>query len=346
MANLPPIPIPRREQWQDIRLRVLPLIVFGATTLAITLLWRQAVMPPNFTGEVEHIESRVASAEAGTLTQLYVSRFQVVSKGTPLAVVEPVEARVLGYEVALQRLRLPWLQQKVDLATAESNLQFAEVEFNRAQGLLKKKVISPQEYDIFLKKKRALELEVAEKKRLVADLERQIERLQPSTSAIAGTASATTLLGDQEVKSPPPDGGIGQKILTAPIEGMVSMIYRRPGESVMGGEPILIIAAPYSTHIIGYMREPVSLQPEVGMDVRIRSRDANRTLAYGQVTRVGVAFEPIAIALQNPLVNLNRPETGLPVEVSLPANLQLRPGGIVDLTLLRKSRKTAASKRL
>jgi multidrug resistance efflux pump len=335
MAELPPIPTPTIERWRAMRLRTLPLFIFAGTMLLIVHLWRETVMPPTFTG-----------AEAGTLTELGVSRFQVVSKGTPIAIIEPIDERVLGYELRLQRLRLPWLAQKVALATSESNLQFAEIELGRAQALLKKKVISPQEFDLFQKKKEALETDVAEKKSLVADIERRVGKLQPSEETVETLSSASRLADDQEMKMRPPEAGVGRKVLTAPIDGMISMIFHRPGESVTAGEPIAIIAASSTTHVIGYMREPIGKQPDVGMDVRIRSRDPQRSLAYGKVTRVGVQFEPITPTLQNPIMKSTIPEIGLPVEVTLPPGLQLRPGSIVDLTLMPKTLPTVASRQL
>src|SRR5947207_8421542 len=170
MANSSTVPIPSGEKWHAIRMRVLPLIIFGCTMVFIIHLWRDTLMPPTFTGQVEMIESRVASAEAGTLAQLNVTRFQTVEKGMPLAVVEAIDRRVLDYDVRLQRLRAEWLDQKVSLATAQSNLQFADIELGRGLELFKRKVISPQELDAFQKKKQALATDIAEKKKLVADL--------------------------------------------------------------------------------------------------------------------------------------------------------------------------------
>ena len=347
MANLPPIPIPGGEKWHALRMRLLPLIIFAATAIFIVHLWRDTLMPPTFTGQVEFIDSKVASAESGTLTRLNVTRFQMVEKGMPVAVVEPVDRRVLGYDVRLQRLRADWLQQKVALATAASNLQFAEIELGRGQELFKKKVISPQELDAFQKKKQALETDVNEKKKLVADLQGQIAGLEGSTTTSPESSSAAGLLSNApEAKTQAQESEIGRKILTSPIDGMVSMIFHRPGESVIPGDPILTIAAPAATHVIGYMREPIGVQPEIGMDVRIRSRDPQRSMAIGKVTRVGVALEPILPVLQNPMISRTMPEIGLPVEVTLPPGLQLRPGGVVDLTLIPKSRQTVVSREM
>lgn len=369
MQRLPSIPIPPQERWRAIRIRALPFMMFAAALFCITVLWRQAVTPPTLVGEVERIESTLASPEAGTLTQLHVARFQIVAKGTPLAIIQPVDSRgpldvmrsqlenlrarlnpemnVLGYELNLQRLRLPWLQQKVDLATAESNLQFASTECTRAQALLKRKVITDQEYDLTLKKKQALETEVSLKKQLIVDLDQEIQKLQPWENANDDGVSIRTLLRNQEEKLKRVQADLGPRTIAAPIDGMISVVNRHAGESITAGEPILIMTALRSDHIIGYLREPFPFQPEVGMPVSIRTRAFHPLVTQGKITRVGFAFEPITTALRNPLLNSNaRAEAGLPIEVSFPADLQVRPGGIVDLTLLPETRKDSSSRQL
>ena len=72
MANLAPIPIPGGEKWHALRMRLLPLIIFAATAIFIAHLWRDTLVPPTFTGQVEFIESKVASAESGTLARLNI----------------------------------------------------------------------------------------------------------------------------------------------------------------------------------------------------------------------------------------------------------------------------------
>jgi hypothetical protein len=51
------------------------------------------------------------------------------------------------------------------------------------------------------------------------------------------------------------------------------------------------------------------------------------------VVQIGAQLEPLPVALQSS-VKLFGPDLGLPVDISLPVNLVLRPGELVDITIL------------
>ena len=57
--------------------------------------------------------------------------------------------------------------------------------------------------------------------------------------------------------------------LFAPIDGMVHLVCRHASEFVMDGEPLLMINSQRSDHVVGYLRQPYSFQPEVGMQVEV-----------------------------------------------------------------------------
>jgi hypothetical protein len=48
---------------------------------------------------------------------------------------------------------------------------------------------------------------------------------------------------------------------------------------------------------------------------------------------VGAQLESVPLALLGPM-KLAGAELGLPIDISLPANLRIRPGELVDMTLL------------
>jgi hypothetical protein len=74
-------------------------------------------------------------------------------------------------------------------------------------------------------------------------------------------------------------------------------------------------------------------EPKPGTRVEVRTRGPNRQVGTAQVIEVGTQFEAIAPALQAP-VKIANVELGLPLGISMPANLKIRPGELVDLTLL------------
>jgi hypothetical protein len=108
------------------------------------------------------------------------------------------------------------------------------------------------------------------------------------------------------------------------------MVYRRSGESIVAGEPVITITETQPKKIIAYMPQPLSVEPSVGMKVKVRARTAKRPIGFGKVEQVAAHFAPIPPVLLSPA--LNRPtEMGVPVDISIPDGLSLRAGEPVDL---------------
>jgi multidrug resistance efflux pump len=124
--------------------------------------------------------------------------------------------------------------------------------------------------------------------------------------------------------------------LRASVDGMVDVIYHRVGEAVTEGEPIVGIAPFYAVRIIGYLRPPIVEEPKLGGRVEVHTRGPRRQVGAAQIMEVGAQFEPLPPALQMP-VKLANSELGLPLCISVPSSLQIRPGELVDLTLLPKT---------
>ena len=85
--------------------------------------------------------------------------------------------------------------------------------------------------------------------------------------------------------------------------------------------------------IIGFLGLPLRIQPKLGMEVEIRSRGLNRTAGRARITYIGPRIE-----LFNAPIRLRTMEAaqarGLPIAVSVPPNMRLRPGELVDLSLM------------
>jgi hypothetical protein len=114
---------------------------------------------------------------------------------------------------------------------------------------------------------------------------------------------------------------------------MVNVIYHRSGEAVTAGEPIVAIATYNSVRIIGYLRPPIYDEPKLGTRVEVRTRGPRRQVGSANVVEIGAQLEPVAPALVGAFKVANV-ELGLPISISLPPNLKIRPGEVVDLTLL------------
>jgi multidrug resistance efflux pump len=124
--------------------------------------------------------------------------------------------------------------------------------------------------------------------------------------------------------------------LKAPIDGIVTTIYKRPGEAVSAAQPIMAIATVDAVRIVGYLRPPILNQPQVGMRVEVRTRGLHRQVGTAKIVEVGTQFEAVPPTLLGP-VKFASVDQGLPIDVSLPANLKIRPGEVVDLVIAAKA---------
>ncbi|MBM3879490.1 MAG: HlyD family efflux transporter periplasmic adaptor subunit [Verrucomicrobia bacterium] len=377
MERLPPIPIPLSRRWREFRHTFLPLVVFAVVVTVVVRIWLQDVMPPTLIGEVEAIRANVSSTQAGRLARLDVGQFSQVRAGDPVAQVITTDPAVLQATLAViqaevellragtdpvlnkernqldfERLRLDLLTERVQLATSKIHLQYAEAELERVNKLYRGEgftnIASQAEYDLALRNQQALQAEIAERSRLVGQTESGLARFRlasaDSVERDPDTLRAAIALQEQKVKLA--EAQLRPVTLNSPIEGTVSMIYRRSGENVGAGEPILTIVAG-SDRIIGYILPPVQVEPTVGMAVEVRSRGPRRESARATITHVGEHMELIMPTLLSQVGNrasgldslgLDRANralaVGLPLAVSRPAGLRLRHGEFVDLRLL------------
>jgi pyruvate/2-oxoglutarate dehydrogenase complex dihydrolipoamide acyltransferase (E2) component len=130
--------------------------------------------------------------------------------------------------------------------------------------------------------------------------------------------------------------------LLAPFDGVVSVVHRWSGETVQAGEPILTVSQEKPSRVVAFIRQPLQVDARPGMKVEVRSRARTREIGVGEVIRVGAQLEPIFPSML-PRNGASSPsggdgrasvENGLPILVSLPANLPLLPGEVVDLRVL------------
>lgn len=258
--------------------------------------------------------------------------------------------------VDFQRLRLELLDQKVQLAANQMNLRYAEAEYDRIAALRRDQpsIVSQTELDLALRDRDALRAEVQSRQRLVQELEADLARLRVSRPPAEneGVPEGWRLaLNLQEQRLQQALAEFGPVALTAPIDGTVSTVYRHAGENVAAGEPIVTITATHSERIVAYLLPPWRVEPTVGAPVEVRSRHGTRAVGRAQILEVGRYLDIITPTLAYQLgarasalaqaaqpaaqLNLNNlPIPGLPLAISVPAGLNLRPGEAVDLRLL------------
>ena len=369
MNSLPVIPTPPGQRWKDFRLRGLPLIGFALVAATIFYMWNANLAPMTFVGEVESIEENVASPKPGQLTDMNIDDFQSVQAGEAVARVITTDPKVIESSLAViraevelvrtgmdpilnqhrdavnfQQLRLSWLVQRVDLAEARVRLQFADNELERVARLFDDKIVprgipqGPNQngaigYEVALRDRDALRTEVDERDRVVAEIGQKLQELKVPDSwenpqSTSPAISAAIAVQDEKLRLT--EAQLNPIILKAPMSGVVHKIYRRSGENIVAGEPIVTLSAPNARRIIGYMRQPLPYEPKVGDTVKVSTRRPHRQTATASIQQVGVQMELVSAPMRVRGYSTSL-ERGLPILLNLPAGLDVHPGELVDL---------------
>jgi multidrug resistance efflux pump len=358
--SLTPIPTPPALRWREFRIRFLPVLFFMVAVGVAGFIWQRNITSPVLVGAVEVHNIQISAPYAGKVEELYVTRFQSVTKGMPVAVLVPSDPRALlaviqselnilqiklglpqtqqRNETAYEQLRVDWMRQRVDLASTRVNLELARNELARDEQLYKQKLISDQTYDISLKAEQALDAEVLERSNLVDTTAIALKHLE-SQGAISPTnnppQSLLVELQADEQKVAQAAAGTEPVTLVAPMDGTVSVVVRQEGENLSASDPIVTITAAKPEAIISYLRQPIPFEPKVGMQMEVRTRALQMQSGVARIQNVGSQFEGItnSLAVMRPGMPV---DLGLPIEISLPTEMKLRPGEIVDLTFLSR----------
>jgi len=358
------IPIPWRQRWRVVRLRIVPALIFVGLLFVLVLLWKNYASAPTLVGQAEVVPENVSCYKPGMLAQLTVNRFQRVKAGEVIGQVLVTDPKILASSLAViqaqieeirasqtpvaaeQRLameysevRLHWMAQRAELGVAKADLMVAEADFRRTDELFKDKIVSQRAYELAKAKQDSLSNRVDELTVSVEDQGRRVLLLQPTNTVEISRVSNQALLaaiGVQESQLRLTEAELNPITLRASVDGMVDVIYHRVGEAVTVGEPIVGIAPSNAVRIIGYLRPPILQEPKTGAHVEVRTRGPRRQAGTAQIIEVGTQFEPLPLALQMP-VRMANTELGLPLSISVPPSLNIRPGELVDLTLVPKA---------
>lgn len=355
--RLPQIPSPPAQTLRHFRARFLPAIVIAACVICIAVLWRNNIAATSLVGQAEPVLANLSSHMPGRIAELNVTRFQRVRKGDLLGQVFVSDPQIVAASLAVVRaeieefqldavvgkqraavdyvqLRIDWMRQRAELASARANLRLAEIELDRNQRLLDDKLVSQSEFDIARATRDGLLGQVDELAKLVAEGEQSFKNINPTESLEKITGDPiTAAINLKEARLREIEAELSPVQLRASIDGVITAVYFRSGESVTAGVPIISIASVQPIRIVGYIRSPEPGEPKIGSKVEVRSRLGKREVGIAQITEVGTQLEVPPLVLASSATPPNT-ELGLPIEVSLPANLAIRPGELVDLTLV------------
>ncbi len=359
-AHQKPLRIPLSRRWLQFRMTVVPFVVFVVSLGVVAWTWYYHVAAPTLVGKVQAIRAEVTSPRTGTLAGFSFTTYDWVEQGQPIGTIHHSTPDIIDRTLAVTRaeieslrrgmeplvsshrtdlnyeeLRFDSMLKRVELAEIAVRIRRAESEYGRMKELFESGLISADAYEAAEATRDALRTESAELTRVVAALETRLEEMSPpwerqGSGEAEADARLQAAIAIQEERLRLAEAELRPIDLIAPMTGMISMIHRRPGETVVAGDPVFTISSAESDRIIAYMRQPITMEPEEGATVKVRKRGGDWAYAEARILTIGSQLEPITPTLVQGMAGLET-ELGLPIIISTPPALHLRPGETVDI---------------
>jgi multidrug resistance efflux pump len=354
-----PVPIPFKQRLREARVRLLPLLVFVAVGIAVYHLWTDQVSSPGLIGEVVADHSSVSSPQNGILINFYYDRFDMVEEGQLIGQIMQKDSLVLHAEldvirseielireglepvtdeqrnrINLEDLKIEEIQTRISLARTELEQQQVMADYNRIAELRKRDLVSEQEYELAKTELDLLDVQVDEYRELVGYLGDRIGEIEEFTGYTTRT-DRDPVMAAIRVQEQRMESVLAQSApipLYAPISGIISDVLHKQGEYVNAGASILQIESKEPAYIVGYVRQPFTVEPHAGMEVQVRTRKPGRDFFTSRIDHLGGHMRLIEDNLQRPGAIY---ESGLPVRIAITETdeINLTPGEIVDIVL-------------
>ncbi len=262
------------------------------------------------------------------------------------------------FAVDVEKARLDILSLKAQIASDRITLEDYAAEVKILTDLLAKNTVAPYEVDKAKALHTALARKIEEMENHVVQAQEQLKLAQlrydtfisqkfqvPSVDAALDAIRKEAAVQEKLVE----EFAVQRRalVLTAPIDGTVVQILAKstdpaaqrtaqgilePGENVVAGQPILVIAQNKSQEIIAYAGQNQIGDIAVGMKVAlIRNGGVSSQIAKSEILSVGPIIEQMPARLWvNPAV----PQWGLPFVIKIPEGMQLTPGETVGIRQL------------
>lgn len=244
---------------------------------------------------------------------------------------------VLNEETA----RLDYLDRVIQHETDKVNLQRMEVQLKRQEEMVRQHILDDAAFDETRLAYQALKTKVEKDVTAIALAEKNMETATQRRDELA-PVEIVNVAADAILKSLQADIAAQQArvqevqdrrqalALEAPVTGQVALISRRPGESMLAGDPVLTIVGDSGNRVMAYVDERASFDLNPGDIVELHSRTHPSTVVRGTILKVGAHIEPFPLRLlANPLM----PQHGFQVLVGELPDDAFRTGEALDLRL-------------
>ncbi len=277
-------------------------------------------------------ELDVASAELGRLGAVLTAerrKLETDQSDRQLATLDDVRRFRMNEEDA----RLKYLDMTVQQETNTVELERLRVEMDRYRSLVAQNIGEAQQYDQTRLRYETLKKETEENTKAIAaakqQLEQAIARRTERESRPLDPASEDFLLpvrselDVQQARIQEIRERRAQLVLRSPIGGQVTQLLRGPGETVLAGDPVLVIADRTSHRVVAYLKEGAAQRVQPGAEVLLKSQGRPEISARSTVARMGAGIEDLPPAAQSmPLIT----QRGYPVLIDTIAPGTFIPG--------------------
>ena len=259
------------------------------------------------------------------------------------------------YALDVENVRVRMLELKTVIETDRITLENLGLEVRIAEHLLEEQAIAPYElqksdalYDTLAKKIKTNEHLMLQYQADLDNAQKRSDQLAANQPYHRSAESALEpILEEIKVKEKLVDELLTQRksfIIRSPIDGIVVRINgtanelsrqrpgesltRWPGEVVLAGEPILVVAENGPREVVAYAKGEHLDKIKDGMTVELIKNGPPAQIASSQVTGFGPAMEMMPERLW---LNPNMPQWGRPIVIKIPPGMQLLPGELVGV---------------
>jgi multidrug resistance efflux pump len=290
-----------------------------------------------------HVTASVATANA-TLAQLRAeleaARVALVADGSPGS---GGRAAILRrFKMDEEQRRLDLLSLKLEIESKQIELERLDLETERVHELWQAGVMAKNVYDTTRLSRDAMRKGLDDGRALLAQTEQEYlaarSRREEYDAGLPRDTALESMLQPLreaiEVESHRLQEIELQRralFLRSPVDGQVSQVLCRQGQSVVAGQPVVVVSEGTVREIVAYLAEDDG--HEIGPSTRaiVSTRGTNGTVAETVVLRVGPTIQELPPRLwRNPRI----PDYGRAVVVAAAPGMQLTPGELVNVKLI------------